>query len=123
MRNNSNSILNEQITEPLKLSKTKRPEIQGNLREEFVSQDIGNSVLHRLQYPAVLYFEFKHAHCFELLHGKLFDANYDQFPNPKPPSPWYDYTVQIIGASESETVNEEACFGEGMFFFIVFFIK
>ena len=100
------------MKEPLKLSKSKRPEVPNDLREEFVSQELRKSLLYKLDSSPELAFRFQPSICFELLHGKLYDANYEFFPQPKPPNPWFEYSVEVILASHYERTQPGKSIGE-----------
>jgi len=85
-------------------SKSKHPpRVQ---REEFVSSPLGNDLLPMLQAPPKLAFQFHNATCYELLNGKVYDANYEFFPEDKPPKSPYPYRVDIWVADQPDQARE-----------------
>ena len=88
------------------MSKTKRPEIPKEHYQLEVTTGIGNNLLSKVQYEPEIIYRFTPSICFELLRGKLYDANYELFPQPKPPNRYFEYQVDIVLANQAERHGE-----------------
>ena len=86
-------------------------------REDESTLAIPNAVLSGQGIPTQLAYQFAPARCFEILRGRLHDANYEFFPLPKPSVPYYDYRVDIILPADIDSCPEDALYGESEYIF------
>lgn len=81
-------------------------------REDESTLPIRNAPLATMGTPTQRAYQFAPAHCFELLRGHLYDANYEFFPLPKPSVPHYEYQVDILLPADLDNCPEDSYYGE-----------